>query len=63
MEGRELSDMDIEKPPDDAFEQQRDLVETDEEPDRQRPEMPLDANEADAAEQNRTVEADEDDYR
>jgi hypothetical protein len=58
-----LSDMDIEKPPDDAFEQERDVVETDEEPLPRRPELPLDANEADAAEQERAVETDEDDYR
>jgi len=58
-----MSDMDIEKPSDDAFEQDRKLVETDEEPDEQRPELPFDANEADAAEQARAVEDDEDDYR
>jgi hypothetical protein len=59
-----LSDMDIEKPPDDAFEQERDVIETDEEePMPQRPELPFDANEADAAEQERTVETDDDDYR
>jgi hypothetical protein len=58
-----MSDMDIEKPSDDAFEQDRDVVETDEEPGEQRPELPFDANEADAAEQERTVEDDEDDYR
>jgi hypothetical protein len=56
--------MDIEKPPDDAFEQERDVIETDEEePLPQRSELPFDANEADAAEQERTVETDEDDYR
>ena len=58
-----MSDMDIEKPTDDAFEQQRDVVDTDDEPDEQRPELPFDANEADAAEQDRAVEDDEDDYR
>jgi len=55
--------MDIEKPLDDALEQERDVVETDEEPDEQRPELPFDANEADAVEQERAVEDDEDDYR
>ena len=58
-----MSDRDIETPSDDAHEQERDVVETDEEPDEQRPELPFDANEADAAEQERTVEDDEDDYR
>ncbi len=58
-----MSDMDIEKPSDDALEQQRDVVETDDRPDEQRAELPFDANEADAAEQERTVEDDEDDYR
>jgi hypothetical protein len=56
--------MDIEKPPDDAFEQERDVVETDEdEPLPRRPELPFDANEADAFEQDREVETDDDDYR
>ena len=58
-----MSDMDIEKPSDDAFEQQRDLVETDDELDDQRPDIPFDANEADAAEQNRAVDIGDDDYR
>jgi hypothetical protein len=55
--------MDIEKPPDDALEQERELVETDEEDVPERPEIPLDANEADVAEQGRTVSNDDDDYR
>jgi hypothetical protein len=54
--------MDIEKPTDDAFEQERDVVESGE-PAPYRPEVPFDANEADAAEQERAVETDEDDYR
>jgi hypothetical protein len=59
--------MDIEKPADDAFEQQREVVDTDE--DEQDPlprisEIPLDANEADVVEQEETVETDgDDDYR
>ena len=63
MESREISDRDIETPSDDALEQERDVVETVEGPDEQRPELAFDANEADAAEQERTVEDDEDDYR
>jgi len=55
--------MDIEKPADDASEQARDLVETDEETPRRRTELPFDANEADAAEQEITVGNDDDDYR
>jgi hypothetical protein len=59
-----LSEMDIEKPPDDAFEQERELVETDDEDVPERLDIPFDANEADAIEQERTVsEDDDDDYR
>ena len=58
--------MDIEKPADDAFEQERDVVETDEDEDPlpHLTEIPLDANEADVVEQEETVETDDDDdYR
>jgi hypothetical protein len=58
--------MDIEKPPDDAFEQEQDVVETDDDQDPlpHLAEIPLDANEADAVEQEQTVEVDDDDdYR
>jgi hypothetical protein len=56
--------MDIEKPADDAFEQERELVETNEEDVPERPDIPLDANEADVMEQERTVSDDDDDeYR
>jgi hypothetical protein len=56
--------MDIEKPADDALEQERDLVEdSDEEVPPERAELPLDANEADVAEQERTVDDSDDDYR
>ncbi len=58
-----MSDMDIEKPSDDVFEQERALVETDEGDAPQRSDIPFDANEADAAEQGRAVEGDDDDYR
>lgn len=56
-----MSEMDIEKPLDDAFEQDREVVETDEEDVPERPEIPLDANEADVIEQERTVSGDDDD--
>jgi hypothetical protein len=55
--------MDIEKPVDDAAEQDRELVETEEPAPPQRVELPLDANEADAMEQEITVGNDDDDYR
>ena len=55
--------MDIEKPADDAYEQDRDLVETDDEAPAQHDELPFDANEADAVEQEITVGDDDDDYR
>ncbi len=56
--------MDMEKPADDAQEQERDLVEDDnEEVTPQRGGLPFDANEADAAEQDIPVEGDEEDYR
>ena len=58
-----MSDMGMEKPADDAFEQGRDVVETGDETAAPRREVPFDVDEADAAEQERAVETDEDDYR
>jgi hypothetical protein len=59
-----LSERDIEKPADDALEQERELVEDgDEEVPPERAELPFDANEADVAEQERTVDDSDDDYR
>jgi hypothetical protein len=56
--------MDIEKPADDAQEQERDLVEdSDEEVPPERDELPFDANEADAVEQERTIDDSDEDYR
>jgi hypothetical protein len=56
--------MDMEKPADDAQEQERDLVEEDSEEVRpERGGLPFDANEADAAEQDIAVEDDDEDYR
>jgi hypothetical protein len=61
--------MDMEKPADDAQEQERDLVETDvdeedvEDTTPHRDGLPFDANEADAAEQDIPVEDDEEGYR
>ncbi len=58
-----MSEMDIEKPLDDAFEQEREVVETDEEDTPEHSDIPFDVNEADAVEQERTVTTDDDDYR
>lgn len=59
-----MSERDIEKPPDDAFEQERELVENDDDELPEHLDIPFDANEADAIEQERTVsDDDDDDYR
>jgi hypothetical protein len=56
--------MDFEKPADDAREQERELVEEDsEEVTPERGGLPFDANEADAAEQDITVDDADEDYR
>jgi hypothetical protein len=59
-----MSESDLEAPTADAVEQAQ-IVADDEEPfgDDEPLEIPLDVNEADAAEQHRTVELDDDDYR
>jgi hypothetical protein len=59
-----MSEGDIEAPTADSLEQMQSVGDDDEEStDDQPSELPLDVNEADAAEQQRTVELDEDDYR
>jgi hypothetical protein len=60
-----MSESDLEAPTADAVEQAQSVADDDEEPfgDGRPLEIPLDVNEADAAEQQRTVELDEDDYR
>jgi len=58
--------MDIEKPAADAQEQERDLVEADDDSEEVTPQrggLPFEANEADAAEQDITVDDDEEDSR
>jgi len=56
--------MSIETPEDDAIEQQQELVEDEEAPvTRRRDSVPFDVDEADAAEQERSVGFDDDDYR
>jgi len=62
QEVRPLSEMDIETPEDDAIEQRQELV-PDESTTRTRREVRFDVNEADAAEQERSIDFDDDDYR
>ena len=57
-----LSELDIETPEDDAIEQRQEVV-ADEAVASPRREVPFDVNEADAAEQERAVGFDDDDYR
>jgi dihydrolipoamide dehydrogenase len=57
-----LSELDIETPEDDAIEQHQELI-ADEAVVSMRREVPFDVNEADAAEQDRVVGYDDDDYR
>ena len=59
---RTLSELDMETPEDDAIEQHQDVV-ADEAVATARREVPFDVNEADAAEQERAVGFDDDDYR
>jgi hypothetical protein len=57
-----LSELDIETPEDDAIEQHQEVI-ADEAVASPRREVPFDVNEADAAEQERAVGFDDDDYR
>jgi hypothetical protein len=60
-----MSDMGLEQPVDDSVEQDRDVVPNAAELDQSNlpHEVPLEADEADAAEQERALGVDEDDYR
>jgi hypothetical protein len=60
-----MSDMGLEQPLDDVVEQDQDVIPDEDEPDDGgvAQEIPLEANEADAAEQERTLSLDEEDYR
>jgi hypothetical protein len=60
-----MSDMGLERPVDDAVEQDQDVIPNGEELDENNlpHEVPLEANEADAAEQERDLGLDEEDYR
>jgi hypothetical protein len=54
----------METPEDDAIEQHQELVEDEDASDASQPRpVPFDVNEADAAEQDRSVGFDDDDYR
>lgn len=58
----EMDERDVEAPDADALEQRLPLADEEDRP-TWRDEVPFDANEADAVEQDRIVELDEDDYR
>ncbi len=62
QEVRRLSEMDIETPEDDAIEQRQEIV-ADESTTTTRREVRFDVDEADAAEQERSIGFDDDDYR
>jgi pyruvate/2-oxoglutarate dehydrogenase complex dihydrolipoamide dehydrogenase (E3) component len=62
-EVRRLSDMSIETPEDDALEQHQELVVDEESLAQGEHQVPFEVNEADAAEQDRSVGFDDDDYR
>ena len=57
-----MSELDMETPEGDAFEQRQEII-ADETATGARHEIPLDVDEADAAEQERAVGFDDDDYR
>jgi hypothetical protein len=62
--GPPMSESELEKPVPDLVEQRREVTEDPEEPTvTGDPGVPFDVNEADAVEQHREVELDEDDYR
>jgi hypothetical protein len=62
-----MSESELEQPVADLVEQRRPVTEAPEDPEEPRmtgdADLPLDVNEADAMEQHREVELDEDDYR
>jgi len=60
-----MSDMGLERPLDDDVEQDQDVIPDEDEPDDGDllQEIPLEADEADAAEQKRALSLDEEDYR
>jgi len=59
-----MNDKGLERPVPDSVEQDQDVIPEDEEPEQELPrEVPLEADEADRAEQERVLDLDEDDYR
>lgn len=58
-----MTERDMEEPPDDVAEQSRSVLDGEDEAQEPGHEVPLDVNEADAAEQSQTVDLDDDEYR
>jgi hypothetical protein len=58
-----MSESELEQPVADLVEQRREVSGEQEEPFAEAPSLPFDVNEADAMEQHREVQLDEDDYR
>jgi hypothetical protein len=62
-----MSEMDLERPVNDAVEQEQDVIPGEQEQEQEESELPyevpLEADEADTAEQERELGLDEDDYR
>lgn len=58
-----MTERDIEVPPDDVAEQSRSALADEDQTEEPGHEVPLDVNEADAAEQSQTVDLDDDEYR
>jgi hypothetical protein len=58
-----MTERDIEEPTDDVAEQSRSALADEDDPEEPDREVPLDVNEADAAEQSQTVGPGDDEYR
>ena len=58
-----MTERDIEEPPDDVAEQSRSALADEDDTEEPASEVPLDVNEADAAEQSQTAGPDDDEYR
>ena len=58
-----MTERDMEEPQDDVAEQSRGLLDDEEEAEEPAREVPLDVNEADAAEQSQAVGGDDEEYR
>jgi hypothetical protein len=58
-----MTERDMEEPPDDAAEQSRSVLDDEDAAEEPGHEVPLDVNEADAAEQSQAVDLGDDEYR